>query len=359
MRLIRFLLLPFALLYGLGTEARNFLYNRGLTTSFSFTVPVISVGNLTIGGTGKTPMIEYLIKKLAFQYHTFMLSRGYKRKTKGFRLAGVDDKANTIGDEPFQIYRKFHDYIGVAVGEDRALAITEILARVPETELILMDDAYQHRTVSPAMNILLTDFNRPFYKDFLLPTGNLRESRHQASRADVVMVSKCPPNLNAIEIDFIKKKVNNYTKEDIQVYFTSLKYLEPKSVYNSTEFKSDKVYAFTGIALPDPFIEFLRNNYFVVGQKNFPDHYDFSGEVLYNKIVKPYRALQNPDIALVCTEKDAARLVNNQDLEKMLKGLPLFYIPVEVYFLQGEGAFLSMVKNKINEIRVKTGNAES
>ncbi len=359
MRVIRFLLIPFALLYGLGTEVRNLLYNKGLAASFSFTIPVISVGNLTVGGTGKTPMIEYLIKKLAFQHHTIMLSRGYKRKTKGFKLAGVDDKASTIGDEPYQIYRKFHDHAGVAVGEDRALAITEILARVPDTKLILMDDAYQHRTVNPAMNILLTDFNRPFYKDYLLPVGNLRELRYQARRADVVLVSKCPPNLNATKMDLIEKEVNNYTKDNIPVYFTSLKYLEPKSVFNKTEFKSDNVYAFTGIASPDPFMKFLRNNYLVAGQRNFPDHFDFSGDVLQNKIVKPYRAMQNPDIALVCTEKDAARLVNNPDLERVLKGLPLFYVPVEVYFLRGEQTFLSMVKNKIDEIRVKTEEAES
>lgn len=356
---VRFLLLPFSILYGLVSEVRNMLYNNGIVKSFLFSVPVISVGNLTVGGTGKTPMIEYLIKKLAFQYHTIMLSRGYKRKTKGFKLADKYDKDITIGDEPFQIYRKFHDSVGVAVGEDRALAITEILARVPETELILLDDAYQHRGVNPAMNILLTDFNRPFYKDYLLPAGNLRELRYQARRADVVLVSKCPIDLDTIKMEFIEKKINEYTKKDIPVYFTSLKYLEPKSVFNKEKLISKKVFAFSGIASSMPFMEFLKNKYLVVGQKEFSDHFRFSKEAIQNKILKPYRALQNPDIALVCTEKDAARLVSNPDLEQKLKGLPLFYVPVEVSFLKGEQSFLNMTEIIINEVLVATGETES
>jgi len=351
--------MPFALLYGLGTEVRNLLYNKGLARSFSFTIPVISVGNLTVGGTGKTPMIEYLIKKLGFQYHTIMLSRGYKRKTKGFKLAETHDNADIIGDEPYQIFRKFHDHVGVAVGEDRALAITEILARVPETELILMDDAYQHRAVSSVMNILLTDFNRPFYKDYLLPTGNLRELRYQAKRADVVVVSKCPANLDTAKMKFLEKEINKYIKDDISVYFTSVKYLEPKSVFNKAKFKSKKIFAFSGIASSAPFMNFLKNNYLVVGQKEFSDHFKFPEDVFYNKILKPYKALNNSDIALVCTEKDAARLVSNSDLEQMLKGLPLFYVPMEVYFLNGEQHFLNMIKNKINEVLVKTEFPES
>ena len=192
MILLRILLFPFSWLYYLITQIRNRLYDRGLKPSVKFELPVICVGNLTVGGTGKTPMIEHLIRLLQNRFKVATLSRGYGRATKGIRIAGPSENASTIGDEPFQFYTKFGKRITVAVGEERALAIPTILQECSDTQIILLDDGFQHRKVSPGFSILLTDYHRPFYNDFLLPSGRLRESRWGAERADVIVVTKCP-----------------------------------------------------------------------------------------------------------------------------------------------------------------------
>ncbi len=355
MRLIRFLLSPLALLYGMGTEIRNLLYDKKLTRAFSFTVPVISVGNLTVGGSGKTPMIEYLIKILSPKYRIFVLSRGYKRKTGGFRIAGRDDRAETIGDEPYQIYRKWGSLCGVAVGEDRALAITEIMAGAPETDLILMDDAFQHRKVMPLMNILLSDFNRPFYNDLLMPAGNLRERRYHARRADMVVVTKCPQNLDAGRRKLIKEKISAYTDKNTPVYFAAVKYLNLKPVFNKERKTVRKIFAFSGIANSTPFMEFLRKNYEVQDFRNFPDHYNFTVQTIRKNIIKPYQRLGDPDIALVCTEKDAVRLIGNEKFEREMEGLPLYYLPVEMDFPDHEQGFIREIEDKLSAFKTQNG----
>ncbi len=354
MQLIRFLLSPLALLYGMGVEIRNFLFDKELLKSFAFTLPVISVGNLTVGGAGKTPMIEYLVKVLSPKYRLFVLSRGYLRKTKGFRIAAPEDSAETIGDEPYQIYRKCRERTGVAVGEDRALAITEIVANAPDTDVILLDDAFQHRKVRPLINILLTEFNRPFYRDHLMPAGNLREMRYHARRADMIIVTKCPSDLSRDYMNDIKKQIGKFSGDNTRIYFTGIKYLDLKPVFNGETEPNDNIFVFSGIANAQPFMDFLRQKYKVKDYRIFPDHYKFTPEVIRNKIIKQYEKMAYPGLTLVCTEKDAARLVNNRQLESAFKELPLYYLPVEVDFLESGDEFKNNIEEKIKAFLTQT-----
>ena len=227
MPFFRYLLFPFSLIYYFLTQFRNWLFEKGIFKSFSFDRVVISVGNLTVGGTGKTPMTEYLTEMLQEDYNLAFLSRGYKRKTRGFRIAEATDDATTIGDEPYEYYRKFNKISTVAVGEDRALSIPKILLKHPEVEVILLDDGFQHRSVKPDINILLTDYGRLFYKDWLLPTGNLREARVNALRAEMVVVTKCPEDIGQDERQEISSRVRKYTRTSAPVFFSKIKYKDP------------------------------------------------------------------------------------------------------------------------------------
>ncbi|MEL7146090.1 MAG: tetraacyldisaccharide 4'-kinase, partial [Bacteroidota bacterium] len=232
MKIFKWLLFPFAVLYDLITRLRNHLYNIEYYKSFEFQTNVISVGNLTVGGTGKTPMIEYLIRLLRDQYGLATLSRGYGRKTRGFLQGDFDQtKVHDIGDEPFQYLLKFHDKVGIFVGEERAWAIPGILMERPGTEVILLDDAYQHRTVLPSLSILMTRYDRLFSADFLMPMGRLREARKGASRADAVVVSKCPFNFDE---KAIIEDIRKYIAPSIPVFFTSVAYGAAMSFWDSS-----------------------------------------------------------------------------------------------------------------------------
>lgn len=192
MKLLRFLLFPFAVLYDIITRVRNWFFNLGILKSTSFNIPVIAVGNLSVGGTGKSPQIEYLIRLLKDDYNIAVLSRGYKRKTEGFQIVNDAHTAEDVGDEPLQFYKKFKTAITVAVDADRTNGIQQLLQRNNPPKIVLLDDAYQHRKVTASSYILLTKYNDLFVDDFLLPTGNLRESRRGAKRAKVIVVTKCP-----------------------------------------------------------------------------------------------------------------------------------------------------------------------
>ncbi|HWA32656.1 MAG TPA: tetraacyldisaccharide 4'-kinase, partial [Cyclobacteriaceae bacterium] len=195
MKIVRLLLYPFAALYNLATTVRNYLYDIGHKPSFEFDTPVIAIGNLNVGGSGKTPMVEYLVSLLKEHYKVATLSRGYRRETKGYRIATESDTVRQIGDEPMQLFRKFGKEVNVVVGEDRVLAIPNILQEFPETNVIVLDDALQHRSVRARLSILVTDCAHPFYDDFVLPFGRLRESRRGAKRSDIIVVSKCPGDI--------------------------------------------------------------------------------------------------------------------------------------------------------------------
>jgi tetraacyldisaccharide 4'-kinase len=221
--LLRILLFPITIIYWMVTALRNHLFDINYSRSFQFEPHVINIGNLSVGGSGKTPTVEYLIRLLKDKYVLATLSRGYRRTTKGFRLADQNDNYLSIGDEPFQYYSKFGHQVSVAVGEDRALAIPSILLERDNTQVILLDDAYQHRTVKPDLNILLTEFKKPFTSDYVLPSGRLRESRNGARRADIVLVTKCPEYVDASVQERLAQEIRKYSGPEVPVFFTRIR----------------------------------------------------------------------------------------------------------------------------------------
>ncbi|HEX8547877.1 MAG TPA: tetraacyldisaccharide 4'-kinase, partial [Cytophagaceae bacterium] len=247
--LLFYLLYPFSFLYKTVTSIRNHLYDIGHFRSFSFQIKTISVGNLTVGGTGKTPHIEYIINLLKADRNICTLSRGYGRKTTGIVFGDNNSTATSIGDEPMQYLLKYSPQTSVVVGEERALAIPTIIHELPKTDLILLDDAFQHRPVKPGLNILLCDFNKPFYSDHLMPTGRLRESRSGAKRADVVLVSKCPDSLSDNEMRVIKSKILPYIQKDVDIFFTGVTYKEPVPIFRQHKISNHAI-AISGIANP-------------------------------------------------------------------------------------------------------------
>lgn len=341
MILLRILLFPFACLYKVVTLIRNKLYDQGLRPSVEFDVPVICVGNLTVGGTGKTPMIEHLIRMLQNEYEVATLSRGYGRTTKGIRIASAADSALTLGDEPYQFYAKFGRRVRVAVGEERALAIPTILQEHPETQIILLDDAFQHRKVKPGFSILLTDYYRPFYNDFLLPSGRLRESRAGANRADVIVVTKCPPEISEDQMMKIEKSIRGYAEKP--VFFTDIRYGNPTPFSNTLTSPSQDVILITGIGNAKPLVNFIKQNYNLVKHIKFNDHHTYTE----NDIAKLI-ALRNsdPKLSFITTEKDKVK-IDTPQFQSIISGLPLFYIPIEVDFIKGGKDFDEIVLNMV------------
>lgn len=347
MPILRILLLPFAFLYKLITDFRNHLYDVGNKKSIEFDRYIISVGNLTVGGTGKTPFVELLIRALKDSFNIAVLSRGYKRKTRGFRLAGSEDNAMTLGDEPFQYYTKFGTEVKVAVGEDRAMAIPEIVFSDESTQLIILDDAYQHRSVKPQLNILLSDYNRPFYNDYVLPAGRLRESRKHANRAHAIVITKCPANLDTSEMEKIEQQVQAYTKTGTPIFYTGIKYLEPQRLYGTEDF-SENVYLFSGIANATPLVNYVDTNFNLLGHKKYPDHYSFSiGDL--QEIMSSFAGLKIKDKCLLTTEKDMVRLLSIKEEAGFLIDYPIFYLPIELYFLRNGDFFADYLKEEISQ----------
>jgi len=347
MKYIRIIFFPFSLLYHQVTLLRNWLYDIRFFKSFDISIPTISVGNLTVGGTGKTPVIEYLIRLLKDHHKIITLSRGYKRKTNGFLIAGEDDNAKTIGDEPFQYYNKFKNEIGVVVCEDRLYAIPQILSSLPETRLILLDDAFQHRKIIPSCNILLNDYSRPFYNDFLLPAGNLRESRKNARRADVVIVTKCPEDISNKEIENIHKSISKYTRKSVPIFFTSTKYDSQVPVLNKKYQFTEKVILVTAIAEPEPLVNYIRRNFYLIKHFNFNDHHYFSSREL-KRIISFYKTQNDLDISILFTEKDIMRIIGTE-LEDILMEYPVFFQPITYKFAQGESEFEEFIQKVLDK----------
>lgn len=343
MNFFRILLFPFAFLYNLVTRFRNYLFDIGYKKSITFEVPVISVGNLIAGGAGKTPMVEYVIRAFSGQYKMATLSRGYGRKTHGFILASDKDSANTVGDEPFQIFHKYGDQVDVAVGEERAVAIPEILFRIPETEAIVLDDAFQHRYVNPHFSILLTEFSRPFFRDYVLPMGWLRESRRGAKRADVVVVAKCPEKINPEEINGYTKNIRKHAPGK-EVFFTTIKYGSPVPFSQNKPVKPEKCVLLSGIANPKPFQDYVSGNFELVDQLIFRDHHSYRQKDM-NKILSVF-SKYNDKISVITTEKDYVRLLPFADqIEK--SGGRFYYIPIECHFLFDKNKFDKLVSDAI------------
>ncbi|WP_338870468.1 tetraacyldisaccharide 4'-kinase [Spirosoma sp. SC4-14] len=327
------LLLPFSRIYGLITDIRNWLYDRDLYAVYKSDRCVIAVGNLTVGGTGKTPMIEYLIKRYQFTgravpLETATLSRGYGRHTKGFRIASKQDSASTIGDEPLQLFRKFNQTVRICVGERRAEAIQKLLASYPETNRILLDDAFQHRAVKPQFNLLLTDYNRPFYTDHPFPAGRLRERRHGARRADAVVVTKCPLTLSDIEQNRIRESIRVYARSETPVFFAGLQYSFPVPFSGLGVFANlDRVMLVSGLGNADPLEQYVSRTFRMRTHHRFADHYAYSRSELDQLLA----ALQ-PGESLLTTEKDWVKLSALLKPDE-LNRLPLYYLPVEMAFL--------------------------
>jgi len=345
MSVLKLLLLPFAVLYKTVTDFRNHLYNIGYKRSIKFDRYLISVGNLTVGGTGKTPFVELLIRQLKSKFKLAVLSRGYGRTTKGFRLASEKDDATTLGDEPFQYYSKFGQDISVAVGEERALAIPELLFRNEGINLIILDDAYQHRSVTPDLNILLSDYNRPFYKDFVMPAGLLRESRKNARRADIVVVTKCPDDLIESDMLQIEKRIKFYSGEDVSVYFSGIRYMDPVKVYGNHSL-SNHIFLFSGVANGEPLEKYVDSTYHLLEHKQYRDHYEFNARDL-NALIHSFKRYEVKDKSFLTTEKDMVRLLSMK--EQLLVDYPVFYLPIELYLLKNEDSFAKLLLSKVDQ----------
>ncbi|WP_264531256.1 tetraacyldisaccharide 4'-kinase [Flavobacterium sp. N502540] len=326
MNVLRKILFPFAILYGCVTAVRNFLFDKGILKSTSFDIPVIAVGNLSVGGTGKTPQIEYLIRLLSQKYKVATLSRGYKRKSEGYVLASESSNAEILGDEPFQFYQKFPN-IQVAVDANRRNGITQLLSQKEKPEVILLDDAYQHRKVKAGFYILLSSYDDLYADDFMLPTGNLRESRSGADRANIVIITKCPKELSEEKQEEIRSKLKLRSSQ--QLYFTFINYDD--FIYNEEEqlavkdIKSESKLLLAGIAKPTPFFDYLKN------EKDdcltFPDHHHFSDVDVANILGKGNHR------KIITTEKDYVRLKDSKLISQ------LYYLPIKSTFISNSKNF--------------------
>lgn len=326
MKVLRFLLFPIAIFYDLVTRVRNFLFDIGLFTSTSFKIPVIAVGNLSVGGTGKTPQIEYLIRLLKDKYKVAVLSRGYKRKTNGFVLLNTTHSADETGDEPLQYFKKFNT-ISVAVDANRVNGIQQLLEQ-KSPEIVLLDDAFQHRKVKADYYILLTKYNELFTDDFLLPTGNLRESSKGAKRATLILVTKCPKNLSEKEQQKIVLKIK--PNKNQKVFFTTISYAdELKGTYQVSidELKNYNVVLVTGIANPSPLLKFLTKKNIDFKHLNFPDHHSFSKTDI-NEINAEFNHIESEKKIILTTEKDYVRL------SEKIKNVS--YLEIETQFLENQ-----------------------
>lgn len=324
-------------LYGMGVAVRNLMFKWHILRQREFPVPVVVVGNIGVGGTGKTPHTEYIINLLRNKYHIGMLSRGYKRKTKGFVLATKRSTPLDIGDEPYQIYQKFSDDITVAVCEDRCTGIDEMLRLDPRITLVVLDDAFQHRYVKPTVSVVLTEFNNPVFFDKLLPLGRLREPQSAIYRADMVVVTKCPEQLQPIEYRIFKNNLKLFPYQKLffsQFHYGRLMPLFPDYVKDSPHMSwltaTDTVLVLSGIANPKPLIRYLKHYAVKVKVKLFPDHHNFSRRDL-DAIVKRFNELEGSRKYIVTTEKDAVRLINNPYFPQELKP-HIFYQPINVVF---------------------------
>lgn len=349
--IIRFILLPFSLLYGLITDVRNFLYDNNIFQVHVFDKIIINVGNLTVGGTGKSPHVEYLIRLLHPKFHLVSLSRGYGRKTKGFIIADQSATAESIGDEPMQFHQKFQNEVQVTVGEKRAEALTKIYEKLPFTDIVILDDAFQHRAVKASLNIVLMDFSRPIYEDFTFPAGRLRERRHGAKRADILIVTKCPNDLSESTQKQIQQNLIPYLKPETPIFFTGIKYGIPKPLFESTrQAFSPTLLLVSGIANPKPFEAYCRKQFRVIKHLTFKDHHLFTEKDIA-EIVETFKHIQSQEKSILMTEKDMVKFKKFAKHEA-LQEIPLFYLPIEIYFL-------NHTQQRFNELIFQNINIES
>ncbi len=366
-KILRWVLTPLSWIYGAVMWIRNKLFDLGVLPQVEFDVPVVGVGNLTVGGTGKTPHTEYIISHLCTDYKLAVLSRGYKRETKGFIVANSKSSPATIGDEPWQIYNKFGRLVKVAVCENRRKGISELLKLYPDLELIVLDDSFQHRWVKPKISIMLMEYGRPVYKDKLLPLGRLRESAHEINRADKVIVTKCPDNLNPIDLRLKIKELDLMKFQ--KIYFSKYAYGTLSPVFPddarfdanlSSLSNRDSVMLLTGIAHPRYFVRHFKAYPFKVKVNHFPDHHHFSRKDI-SDIERKFRAMKGEKKIIITTEKDAVRLVHNPYFPTELKPF-VFFQPITVKMIPGpaghEHNLISDLKSELRLANVDSDNSE-
>lgn len=338
--IISYLLTPLAWAFGAVTEVRNKLFDWRLLPSEEFDIPVVGIGNITVGGTGKTPMVEYIARMLGTEYKIAVLSRGYMRHTKGFILANSNSTPDTIGDEPYQIYRKYGPRVKVAVCENRRKGIKELQKIFPDLQLIVLDDSFQHRYVRPKVSVVLMDYNRPPYKDMLLPLGHLREGLYSLTRAEMVVVTKCPPDMPPINFRIVKKELGLMANQGL--YFSTVDYGRPEPVFPEDDpyevslgamESKDSALLLTGVANPRGFIRYFKNYDFRCRVAHFSDHHNFSRSDV-EKIASTFKKMKGRRKVILTTEKDAARLSNNPYFPQELKPYT-FYIPITTRMLPG------------------------
>ncbi len=352
--MIKIFLYPLSWAYSFAVSVRNKMFDLNLLKSKEFDVPIISIGNITVGGTGKTPHVEYLVNLLSKKIKVATLSRGYKRKTTGFRLVETSSTAIEVGDEPLQIKNKFPD-ITVSVCENRVVGAENLLSSQNEIipDVVLLDDAFQHRRISPGINILLIDYSRQIKNDSLLPVGRLRESTLQMRRANIIIFTKCPNEISPIMRRILMKDVN--LKPYQKLFFTTLDYQKLEPVFNAGKLNNDfytakdfSLLIVTGIASPENIHKYLKQFSEKIEILTFPDHHNYSDNDLLT-ITKKFEAIHSEKKIIITTEKDAMRLKDSDNLPDEIK-TALYYLPVKVKFLEDEGkAFNNKILNYVGE----------
>ena len=329
LRSFRLFLFPLAVLYGIIVVLRNWIYDKKAIKSVSFNLPIISVGNLSVGGTGKSPMVELLVSLLKQKYSLGTLSRGYKRRTSGYVLAQENTDAIEIGDEPMQFHLT-HPDVAVAVGEKRIEAIPQLLYDRPDIKLIILDDAFQHREINAGLNILLTEYSNLYTRDFYLPTGDLRDQISSAKRAQIIIVTKCPADLSEDERFRIMKEISPV--EGQSVFFTSIEYKDPYHIVTKQKLPlvmTEEVLLVCGIANPEPLTDYIHETVSTYEAIFYSDHHLFSIDDIY-EMKRRFNEIKNKEKRLLTTEKDAVRLVKYNEY---LAEMPFYVIPITVHFL--------------------------
>lgn len=342
MKLPPLISVPLSWLYGMVVHIRHKLFDLKILRSEEFDIPVVCIGNLTVGGTGKTPVAELLIERFSEHYRVGVLSRGYRRRTKGFVLSTPASSARTIGDEPRQMKLKYPS-VPVAVCEKRAEGIRLLRKAHPEIELIILDDAFQHRYVEPWVNILLMDYNNPVYRDRLLPWGRLRDTRNQIHRANFVLVTKCPDDLNPLDMRIVINSLGLFPYQSL--YFTRMRQGEITPLFADRAVgkvrKGDPVIAMSGIANPVPLLESLRKRFDVVAELTFDDHHTYRLSDM-RRLEALFAAY--PDAVVLTTEKDAVKLTNRKKVPEAVQQR-LYYVPIHVSFVaDSESEFLRQLE---------------
>ncbi|XP_060149190.1 tetraacyldisaccharide 4'-kinase-like [Globicephala melas] len=351
----RCLLAPFSLLYGAVVTTRNFLFDIGILPSETYPIPIICVGNISVGGTGKTPHVEYIIKLLQDDYRIAVLTRGYKRKSKGLVVATENSTVEEIGDEPLQIKLKYPKIQLVVDGNRRrAMDYLMSLKEDERPELVIMDDGFQHRYVKPSYSVLLIDINRPIVADYLLPLGNLRERASARYRANMIIVTKKPKTFQPIDLVLFERCLDLYKYQHL--YFSGIEYQEPRPILSlrakepmrpTIELnKRSKVIAVSGIAVPTPFIEYLKETYSYVDSRCFSDHHNFSRKELteLNEYYHSLKMVVTDELYFICTEKDAVRLSALKDYidEELLQHF--YYLPITITLDNKEEEFKTLIR---------------